>query len=130
MRAGVPGIRLTAMDQPSALVHAGAAETGGAYVLAELLLPPGAAGPGACPEQRESLEVLCGRVALDVGGRERVLDAGEIVRLEADGGRRWRNVGAGLARVLVEFRPALDAEALIARLVPPTQTQTPEGLPL
>ncbi len=118
------------MDQPSAIVHASAAETGGAYVLAELLLPPGAAGPGACPEQRESLEVLCGRVALQGDGRERLLDAGEIVRLGAGHGRRWRNVGAGVARVLVEFRPALDAEALIARLVPPTQIHSPEGLPL
>ncbi len=119
---GRPG-RLAAMDQPSAIVHAGAAETGGAYVLAELLLPPGVAGPsGRRLEQRESLEVLYGRVALQGDGRERLLDAGEIVRLEAGHGRRWRNVGAGLARVLVEFRPALDAEALIARLVGPTAT--------
>ncbi|HEX8105823.1 MAG TPA: cupin domain-containing protein [Solirubrobacteraceae bacterium] len=107
------------MIPPSVHVHAGAAETGGAYVLAELLLPPGAVGPGGHdPEQRESLEVLCGRVALTVDGVERLLDAGEIVRLDAGRRRQWRNAGAGLARVLVEYRPARAAEALLAALIP------------
>lgn len=61
------------------------------------------------PHQDEHFEVLAGRAAFQIDGREQVLGAGETIDVPVGTTHTFRNAGDEEMRVLFEFRPALDS---------------------
>lgn len=88
-----------------------ARDTAGEVFRAEGAFPPGgfAGVEHIHPHQDEHFEVLAGRAAFQVDGRERVLGAGETIDVPAATKHTFRNAGDDEMRVLFEFRPALDS---------------------
>jgi quercetin dioxygenase-like cupin family protein len=93
-----------------------AAETGGELFAFELFLRPGARVPAAHahPQQQERFTVLDGRVRFRLGTRARVAQAGESVTVTAGTSHSFANVGDDEAHLLVEVRPAMRMEDLLA----------------
>ena len=88
-----------------------ARDTAGEVFRAEGAFPPGGfAGVGHIhPHQDEHFEVLAGRAAFQVDGREQVLGMGETIDVPAGTRHTFGNAGDEEMRVLFEFRPALDS---------------------
>lgn len=86
-----------------------ARDTAGEVFRAEGAFPPGgfAGVEHIHPHQDEHFEVLAGRAAFQVEGRERVLAAGETIDVPAGTRHTFANAGDEEMRVLFEFRPAL-----------------------
>jgi quercetin dioxygenase-like cupin family protein len=60
--------------------------------------------------QEERFTVTKGRIALAVGGRERILGPGEAATVTPGVAHRWWNADSGETVVRVELRPALETE--------------------
>jgi mannose-6-phosphate isomerase-like protein (cupin superfamily) len=95
-----------------------ARDTAGEVFRAEGAFPPGgfAGVEHIHPHQDEHFEVLAGRAAFQVDGREQVLGAGETIDVAARTRHTFANAGAEEMRVLFEFRPALDSTDLFYEL--------------
>ncbi|HEY8867733.1 MAG TPA: cupin domain-containing protein [Solirubrobacteraceae bacterium] len=86
-------------------------DTAGEVFRAEGAFPPGgfAGVEHIHPHQDEHFEVLAGRAAFQIDGREQVLGAGETIEVPAGRRHTFGNAGDEKMRVLFEFRPALDS---------------------
>lgn len=93
-----------------------ASETGGAVLAWELFLAPGGRVPSshAHPRQEEVFTVVEGVLRLRVRSRSRTLTPGDSVRVAPGAVHSFANPGKQAAHVMVETRPALDMEALLA----------------
>lgn len=93
-----------------------AAETGGTLLAWELFLAPGGRVPSshAHPEQEETFTVLDGSLSFRVGGRRLTVGAGETVTVPKGTVHSFANRTREPVHVLVETRPALDMQALLA----------------
>lgn len=95
-----------------------ARDTAGEVFRAEGAFPPGgfAGVEHVHPRQDEHFEVLAGRAAFRVEGREVVLGAGETIDVPAGTRHTFANGGDEEMRVLFEFRPALECTDLFYEL--------------
>ncbi|WP_163513388.1 cupin domain-containing protein [Fodinicola acaciae] len=93
-----------------------AADTGGSLLSWELFLAPGGHVPSGHthPEQDERFVVLAGRMRFRLGRRTVVAGPGEVVRVPPGVAHSFSNPGSETAHVLVETRPALDMQDLLA----------------
>ena len=91
------------------------AETGGEYVLIEVVVEPDGfvAAAHVHPYQSERFEVLEGTLCFEADGRQVVAHAGDVVTVEAGTRHRFWNEGETDARFRCEVRPALQFEQLI-----------------
>ena len=92
-----------------------AAETGGEYVLVEVVVEPNGAVAAAHvhPYQTETFEILEGEVTFRAGSETIVAKAGETVRVDPGTAHKFWNDGETDARFRTEIRPALQFESLI-----------------
>lgn len=93
-----------------------AGRAGDAILEFDLFLPPGRGGPAshAHPEQRERFTVLSGCLRLRIGRSTVDASAGMVVEVPPGTAHRFCNPGPDIAHVLVEVRPALHFEELLA----------------
>lgn len=99
-----------------------ARETGGESVRLEWCAPPhGNAPEHVHPRQEARLRVVSGTLGFRVGGRELTLSAGQGAVGPAGVPHAGRNLGDGEVCFLVEFRPALNIEALLVAGGEPTR---------
>ena len=98
------------------IVVRSAGQTGDAMLEFDLFLPPGRGGPAshAHPEQRERFTVLSGCLRLRIGRSTVDASAGTAVEVPPGTAHRFCNPGPDIAHVLVEIRPALLFEDLLA----------------
>ena len=96
-----------------------AATTRGALLAFELALRVGGAVPipHVHPTQTERFEVVEGLMRFRIGWRTRLAGPGEVVEIEPGRMHSFANAGPGEARVLVEVRPALTMELMLAEVV-------------
>ncbi|MCK6454826.1 MAG: cupin domain-containing protein, partial [Alphaproteobacteria bacterium] len=88
---------------------AGPEETGGAFLLFELLVPPGCAAPLHRHENdTECFFVLDGALTFMSPGGARIAGVGETCLLPAGGAHAFRNDGERPARALVVASPGRD----------------------
>jgi mannose-6-phosphate isomerase-like protein (cupin superfamily) len=99
------------------IVRRPAAETGGAFVEMEFLLPSGCVPPPphVHPHQVEEYEVLAGRFDLVVEGRWRTLEPGESAEVAVGALHTFRNRSGAPVRVRNRHRPAMRFEEFIER---------------
>jgi quercetin dioxygenase-like cupin family protein len=99
------------------IVRRPAAETGGAFVEMEFVLPSGCVPPPphVHPHQVEEYEVLAGRFELVVEGRWRTLAPGESAEVEVGALHTFRNRSGEPVRVRNRHRPAMRFEEFIER---------------
>jgi quercetin dioxygenase-like cupin family protein len=92
-----------------------AADTGGEYVLIEVVVEPNGAVAAAHvhPYQTETFEILEGEVTFKAGKETIVARSGDTVRVDPGTPHRFWNDGATDARFRTEIRPALQFESLI-----------------
>lgn len=92
-----------------------AADTGGEYVLIEVVVEPNGAVAAAHvhPYQTEAFEILEGEVTFKAGDQTIVAKAGDTVRIDPGTPHKFWNDGATDARFRTEVRPALQFESLI-----------------
>jgi quercetin dioxygenase-like cupin family protein len=92
-----------------------AADTGGEYVLVEVVVEPNGAVAAAHvhPYQTEIFEILEGEVTFRAGKETIVAKAGDTVRVDPGTPHRFWNAGETDARFRTEVRPALEFESLI-----------------
>jgi quercetin dioxygenase-like cupin family protein len=92
-----------------------AADTGGEYVLIEVVVEPNGAVAAAHvhPYQTETFEILEGEVTFKAGKETIVTKAGETLRVDPGTPHKFRNAGETDARFRTEIRPALQFESLI-----------------
>ena len=98
------------------VIHRSADDTGGALLAWELVLAPGGRVPSshAHPEQEERFTVVEGQLNLRIGSRPMVLGPGRSVAIPPGTVHSFANVRSEPVRVLVETRPALAMEELLA----------------
>jgi quercetin dioxygenase-like cupin family protein len=91
------------------------ADTKGEYVLIELTARPGAvvAAKHLHPYQTERFEILSGRLAAKVDGKEIEAGPGDSLTVEAGQSHVWWNAGDDELVFRAEVRPALKFEQLI-----------------
>jgi quercetin dioxygenase-like cupin family protein len=91
------------------------ADTGGEYVLVEVVVQPDGAVAAAHvhPYQTEQFHVLDGTLSFEVGGETIVAGPDEVVTVEGGTAHRFWNAGSRDARFRCEVRPALQFEQLI-----------------
>lgn len=110
-----------------------AASTGGELLRFELGLRPGGAVPlpHVHPAQTERFEVLAGSMRFRVGFRTVVAEPGDVVEIPPGTLHGFANRGDVEARVLVEVRPALEMERMLADVVAMAQAgrMSRRGLP-
>jgi quercetin dioxygenase-like cupin family protein len=110
-----------------------AATTGGELLAFELGLRPGGAVPipHVHPIQTERFEVVAGRMRFRVGLRTRMAGPGDVVEVAPRVIHSFANAGDEEARVLVEVRPALAMEEMLAEVVAMAEAgrMTRRGLP-
>ena len=110
-----------------------AATTGGELLAFELGLRPGGAVPipHVHPIQTERFEVVAGRMRFRVGLRTRIAGPGDVVEVAPRVIHSFANAGDEEARVLVEVRPALAMEQMLAEVVAMAEAGrlTRRGLP-
>ena len=109
------GDRFDMVDGSSYIVTKPAAETGGAYVEMEFVLPPGCLPPPphVHPSQVEEYEVLEGRFDVLVEGSWRTLGPGERASVPVGALHTFRNKSGETVRVRNWHRPALRFEGYI-----------------
>jgi quercetin dioxygenase-like cupin family protein len=92
-----------------------AADTGGEYVLIEVVVEPNGAVAAAHvhPYQTETFELLEGELTFRAGKETIVARAGDTVRIDPGTRHTFWNDGATDARFRTEVRPALQFESLI-----------------
>jgi quercetin dioxygenase-like cupin family protein len=92
-----------------------AADTGGEYVLVEVVVEPKGfvAAAHVHPYQTETFEILEGEVTFRAGKETIVAKAGDSVRVDPGTPHKFWNDGDTDARFRTEIRPALQFEALI-----------------
>jgi len=92
-----------------------AADTGGEYVLIEVVVEPNGAvaATHVHPYQTEIFEILDGEVTFRAGKETIVAKAGDVVRVDPGTPHRFWNDGETDARFRAEIRPALQFESLI-----------------
>ena len=95
-----------------------AQQTGGEVFGLEVFIRAGAPGT---PEmvhanQDESFEILSGSLDFRIGGQERRLQAGESLLIPKGTPHNWWNESNEEAHALVELRPALRSEELLANI--------------
>ena len=92
-----------------------AADTGGEYVLVEVVVEPNGAVAAAHvhPYQTEIFEILEGEVTFRAGKETIVARAGDTVRVDPGMPHKFWNDGETDARFRTEIRPALQFESLI-----------------
>ena len=95
--------------------HRTSRDTGGAYVLVETVLQPGAtiAAGHVHPYQAERFQVLSGTVGMKVGRKKIEAGPGEVVAVTAGVSHKFYNAGDDEARFLCKVSPALGFEQLI-----------------
>jgi mannose-6-phosphate isomerase-like protein (cupin superfamily) len=111
-----PGDRLENPVTGEVLIfHETAAQTGGELVRVETIVEPDGfvAAAHVHPAQTERFEVLEGVVGFRVGKETVVAGPGEVLDVPAGTPHRFWNAGPGVARFLLEIRPALRFESLI-----------------
>lgn len=93
-----------------------ASETCGALLAWELFLAPGGRVPSshAHPRQEEVFTVVEGLLRFRVRSRSRTLKPGDSVRVAPGAVHSFANPGKQAVHVMVETRPALEMEALLA----------------
>lgn len=91
------------------------AETGGEYVLIEIVEAPHAQGPPLHihPQQAETFEVAEGRLNLEVDGEELVLEEGESATVPSGTPHRYWNGSDEQVRATMELRPAGNFEMFL-----------------
>ena len=92
-----------------------AADTGGEYVVVEVVVEPNGAVAAAHlhPYQTEIFEILEGEVKFRAGKETIVAKAGDTVRVDPGTPHKFWNAGETDARFRTEIRPALQFESLI-----------------
>ena len=92
-----------------------AADTGGAYVLIDVLVEPSGfvAAPHVHPHQTEVFEILEGEITFKADGNTFAAGAGEVVTVTPGMSHKFWNAGDTAARFRCEVRPALQFEQLI-----------------
>ena len=92
-----------------------AVDTGGEYVLIEVVVQPNGAVAAAHvhPYQTETFEILEGEVTFEAGKETIVAKAGDTVRVDPGTRHKFWNDGDTDARFRTEIRPALQFESLI-----------------
>ena len=92
-----------------------AADTGGEYVLVEVVVEPNGSVAAAHvhPYQTETFEILEGEVTFRAGKETIVARAGDTVRVDPGTPHKFWNDGEVDARFRTEIRPALQFESLI-----------------
>jgi quercetin dioxygenase-like cupin family protein len=92
-----------------------AADTGGEYVLIEVVVEPNGAVAAAHvhPYQTETFEILEGEVTFKLGKQTIVAQAGQTIRVVPGVAHKFWNDGETDARFRTEVRPALQFESLI-----------------
>jgi quercetin dioxygenase-like cupin family protein len=110
-----------------------AASSGGELLAFELGLAVGGAVPipHVHPIQTERFEVVAGRMRFRVGLRARIAGPGDVVEVAPGVMHSFANAGGEEARVLVEVRPALAMEQMLAEVVAMAEAgrMTRRGLP-
>jgi quercetin dioxygenase-like cupin family protein len=110
-----------------------AASTGGELLAFELGLAVGGAVPipHVHPIQTERFEVVSGRMRFRLGLRTRIAGPGDVVEVAPGVTHSFANAGDEDARVLVEVRPALAMEQMLAEVVAMAEAgrMTRRGLP-
>ena len=110
-----------------------AASNGGELLAFELGLAVGGAVPmpHVHPIQTERFEVVAGRMRFRVGLRTRIAGPGDVVEVAPGVMHSFANAGDEEARVLVEVRPALAMEQMLAEVVAMAEAgrMTRRGLP-
>jgi quercetin dioxygenase-like cupin family protein len=111
------GDRFPMPDGSVYIVRRPAAETGGAFVEMEFVLPSGCVPPPphVHPHQVEEYEVLAGRFDLVVDGRWRTLEPGESAQVAIGALHTFRNRSGEPVRVRNWHRPAMRFEEFIER---------------
>lgn len=90
-------------------------ETGGAFLLFELTVPPGlGAPPHRHGEDAEAFYLLAGRLTFDDGEGSRTAGPGDVCFLPAGGVHAFRNDGPDSARALVVVSPGRAAAGFFA----------------
>ena len=104
-------------DGSSYIVRRPAAESDGAFVEMEFVLPPGCVPPPphVHPRQVEEYEVLTGRLDLTVEGRWRTLGPGDAASVAVGALHTFRNRSGEPVRVRNRHRPAMRFEEFIER---------------
>jgi quercetin dioxygenase-like cupin family protein len=99
------------------IVRRPAAESGGAFVEMEFVLPPGCVPPPphVHPHQVEEYEVLAGRFDLVVDGTWRTLEPGQSAEVAVGALHTFRNRSGEPVRVRNQHRPAMRFEEFIER---------------
>ncbi len=107
------------------MIHQSADETGGALLAWELVLAPGGRVPSshAHPEQEERFTVVEGQLNLRIGSRPVIAGPGRTVAVPPGTVHSFANVTKQPVRVLVETRPALAMEELLATAAAMAQQQ-------
>lgn len=110
-----------------------AASSGGELLAFELGLAVGGAVPmpHVHPIQSERFEVVAGHMRFRVGLRTRIAGPGDVVVVAPGVMHSFANAGDEGARVLVEVRPALAMEQMLAEVVAMAEAgrMTRRGLP-
>jgi quercetin dioxygenase-like cupin family protein len=112
------GERFKMPDGSVYIVRRPAAESGGAFVEMEFVLPPGCVPPPphVHPHQVEDYEVLTGRLDVVVEGRWRTLAPGDSVSVPVGALHTFSNRSGETVRVRNQHRPALQFEDFIERM--------------
>ena len=99
------------------IVRRPAAESGGAFVEMEFVLPSGCVPPPphVHPHQVEEYEVLAGRFELVVDGTWRTLEPGQSAAVAVGALHTFRNRSGEPVRVRNQHRPAMRFEEFIER---------------
>jgi quercetin dioxygenase-like cupin family protein len=94
------------------------AMSGGEFVRAELVAVPGGhvAGEHFHPKQSERFEVVEGELTYTLDGVQGVARAGQSIDIPPGARHDWWNAGSEPARAILEVRPALHFEEMIAAI--------------
>jgi quercetin dioxygenase-like cupin family protein len=111
------GERFKMPDGSVYIVRRPAADTDGAFVEMEFVLPPGCVPPPphVHPQQIEEYEVLAGRFDVVVEGRWRTLAPGESASVPVGALHTFRNRSGETVRVRNRHSPAMRFEEFIER---------------
>ena len=90
-------------------------DTGGEYVVVEVLLKPGGTVAAAHihPFQTEEFNIVAGTVGFKLGRKKLEATPGDLVRVEPGTAHKFWNAGDKPARFITVVRPALQFEQLI-----------------